>query len=80
MSIFSVEAVAALLMSDMLDVNAVRPTLTVVGSFAAFTVSFIKVVKAASVPLAPMSPIATGSHSCLFVKREWYGVCPTKRN
>lgn len=70
MSIFSVEAVATLLVSDMLDLNAVWPTLTVAGSFAAFTMSFTKVVKAASVPLAPTNPIATGSHSCLFVKRE----------
>lgn len=64
----------------MLDLNAVRPTLTVAGSVVAFTVSLIKVVKAASVPLAPISPIATGSHSCVFVKQEWYGVWPTKRN
>lgn len=52
----------ALLVSNIFDLNAVRPTLTVAGSFAAFTMSLIKVVKAASVPLAPISPIATGSH------------------
>lgn len=80
MSNISVGAVTTLLISDMLDLNAFWPTSTVAGSFAAFIVSFTKVVKAASVPLAPIIPMATGSHSSLFVKRAWHGVCPTKRS
>lgn len=56
MSNISVGAVTTLLISDMFDLNAFWPTSTVAGSFAAFIVSFTKVVKAASVPLAPIIP------------------------
>lgn len=62
---------------DVLGLKAFRPASTIVGSSAFSMVSLTKEAKAASVPLAPTSPIATGSHSCRFVKRDSYGVWPT---